>query len=105
MSEQLPGVSWDNFVPHMRGDYDKNGASMDAPTPNLPYRYAADIQSHVVREVEESGFQQDQAAREDIAWYYVNEELQKVVEPSELAWDAFHLWTRIYRYSGGAGRE
>lgn len=96
MSEKLPGVNWEQFEPYLRGDHDPNGASMDAPTINLPYRIAADIQNHVIREVERSGYIQDRAAREDIAWYFVNETLRHEYEPEDIAWQGLHHWQRIY---------
>lgn len=96
MSERLPGVEWEQFMPYLRGEHD---SITDGPEPtiDLTRRYASDIQSHVIKEVERSGYPQSQASREDIAYHFVEQHLSREVEPDEVAWDALIVWYRTYK--------
>ena len=93
MSEQLPGVTWGDFEPYLRGDHDPL-----PPTPNLPYRLAHQMQEAIVQEVSMNDYyvgQAERAARaEEIAYKWWE---QKKFEPPEIAFDALMYWRRIFR--------
>lgn len=75
-----------------------NGANMDTPhTPHLPYRIASEINEHVIRQAEMNDYMLGRAERDDIATDYVYHLLdQNAVSPETVAFDALHLWRRIY---------
>jgi len=82
-----------------------NGAEMDNPNlrPDVPYRLAAEIQAHIVREASMYDYTLGQAERGDMAIDYTQEVLVGRVEPPSLAYDAMTLWFNIYggvRYHG-----
>lgn len=100
--EQIPGEDWEKFMSYMRGDHDRNGANMDAPTPNLPYRLAREMQEFIVKQAETSDYVLGRAERYDLAHEYALHLIdQNAVEPSSIAFDGLIIWNKIF--GGGNG--
>ena len=75
-----------------------NGAAMDPrPTPDIPDRLATEMQAHIIHLASTSDYMIGRAERDDMAVDYAYHLIdQNAVDPASLAFDALHLWRRMY---------